>query len=792
MGKNLESWWGQFEWAPVLGVTPALVLGGLAILLAFWISLSSRVLKPGWRRVLVGLFRFLFIVVLVVLLWNPVRKDEVKKEPGATVFLVDRSRSMGLGEESRLAKARAWSERVGRRMDEVSFFSFADDVRADDLEELKVEGGPTFLAAALQRAGEEAGSEGQVVVVSDGCGHDRRELPLVLKELDSRGVKVYGKVVGENDPVGNAWLADLRVARMAKPGQSLPIEVTVGMDGLNDRRGMLRLRNGKGELVQEEEVALEGGKFGMRMEMVTGLRTENWELALEEVEGDRREEDNRVLFSVKVSDPKLKVLYLEGTHAMRLVTSDEQSGWWNECEIKTRSWDAAGDIEWSLFTPLSQYAREENLYRVKGFADGRFVFDQSRAFPKTRKELFEYDVVICGDIPQGNFSKEQMDWLVELVTNRGGGFCMIGGYTSFDSGAYDQTPIEKITPVDILYHGYGYNNAVMSMVIPETARKHPIWRISEDEKENENILALHPLFLGYHDIQRAKPGATILGLREDGEGPLIAVQKYGKGRSMAFLSDTNGGWARTYVTWQNPNNLASTEGSHRELGHGVDILYKAHDVEGLGPAQTPHPCEYVGKFWVNVVRWLGEKSQRLGEQDLLLRSEMVVVERGGKIKLSAEILAPIEPALLADVSVRASLVGQIREEPLLWNRERREFVGELKVPEMEKGSVVEVAVVAEAEGLEFRDQIKVGLLEVDPELLETDPDDELMSDIVQATGGMVLTSPKEASEVLEEARREVAEARVSFRRPVWGRWEIFLLLVGLLGLEWLLRRMLAR
>ncbi|MGJ8724399.1 MAG: glutamine amidotransferase [Roseibacillus sp.] len=792
MKEGLQSWLGDFDWAPVWGGGAAIALGVVAALLALVFALMSRNLRPGFGRFLVGGLRALFCLSLVFLLWNPVQEKEVGKESGTTVFLLDRSGSMALGEESRLEEAKEWAVGVSSDLDKVSVLSFAEDCRSEELEAIEEGGGPTRLAAALRRAGEEAGKDGQIVVVSDGCGHDQRDLPTVLTELGSRGTKVFGKVVGEDVPIGNAWLEDVRVSRTAKPGQKVPVQLTVGVDGLQDRWAMLRLRDAAQEIVYEEEVSLDAGKSVFAFEMEAGLRSETWELSLEEVEDERMMEDNRVSFSLEIKDPKLKVLYIEGTHAMRLVTSEEKSGWWNECEVKTRAWDAAGDIDWALYTPLSQFAREENLHRVKGFAEGRFIFDQARGFPKTREELFQYDVVICGDIPRGNFSPEQMSWLVELVTNRGGGFCMIGGYTSFDSGEYDQTPIEKITPVDILYHGYGYNNGMMAMMIPETVRDHPIWRISDDAALNETILKQHPPFTGYHDIQRAKPGATILGVREDGEGPLIAVQSYGKGRSMAFLSDTNGGWARSYVTWQNPSSSAFTEGRHQELGRGAQILYQAQEFEGMGPADTPHPCEYVGRFWVNVVRWLGEKSQRLEERGLLGRSEMVVVEPGGRIKLSAEVLAAIDPASLPDVRVSASLVGLPTRSDLRWDRERREFVGELVVPEELKGSVVDVLLSARTSEREFSDQLRLGLLKIDPELRDTAPNEKLMEDLTRATGGELLFSSVAAGGILREARREVEAARVAFRQPVWVRWDVFLLLVGLLAAEWLFRRVFAK
>jgi hypothetical protein len=98
-------------------------------------------------------------------------------------------------------------------------------------------------------------------------------------------------------------------------------------------------------------------------------------------------------------------------------------------------------------------------------------------------------------------------------------------------------------------------------------RSHPLWRISADADENEQILATHPPFLGMNRVRRAKPGALVLATRPDmNNEPVIAAQQYGRGRSIAYLPDPNGGWAREFVKWGPPGG--PPQGPHTELGHG--------------------------------------------------------------------------------------------------------------------------------------------------------------------------------------------------------------------------------
>ena len=89
----------------------------------------------------------------------------------------------------------------------------------------------------------------------------------------------------------------------------------------------------------------------------------------------------------------------------------------------------APDIDCTPMVVQEQYATRPRLQHVE---------DRYRGFPTTREELFRYDVVICTDISQGAFTKEQIAWTVELVGEREGGFVMVGGHTSFGAGGWDR------------------------------------------------------------------------------------------------------------------------------------------------------------------------------------------------------------------------------------------------------------------------------------------------------------------------------------------------------------------
>ena len=189
-------------------------------------------------------------------------------------------------------------------------------------------------------------------------------------------------------------------------------------------------------------------------------------------------------------------------------------------------------------------------------------------FPETLEELNKYDVVMFSDIGANTFllptktfvagqrSVNKLDLVREYV-EKGGSFCMIGGYLTYmgfeGKGCYKRTPLEEILPV-ILLEGDDRAECPQGF-IPEILRPdHPVFtEIDEDM----------PYMLGYNRTT-LKNDAKLLA--KHGNDPLIAVQEYGSGRTMAYTCDCSPHWA------------------------------------------SPELCnwKYYGRLWQNIVNWLAK------------------------------------------------------------------------------------------------------------------------------------------------------------------------------------------
>ncbi len=174
-------------------------------------------------------------------------------------------------------------------------------------------------------------------------------------------------------------------------------------------------------------------------------------------------------------------------------------------------------------------------------------------FPNTAEGLARYDVVILSDIGSNTLLLHPDTWLRGKPTpnrlrllrewvSQGGGLAMCGGYYSFagiyGAARYHKTPIEDILPVTIYPHDDRVE--VPEGVQPEVLNAdHPILA---------GIPTPWPALLGFNEVV-AKPDATLLARVSD--YPLLAVQTFGQGRTLAWASDIGPHWCpETFATWE--------------------------------------------------------------------------------------------------------------------------------------------------------------------------------------------------------------------------------------------------
>lgn len=174
-------------------------------------------------------------------------------------------------------------------------------------------------------------------------------------------------------------------------------------------------------------------------------------------------------------------------------------------------------------------------------------------FPFTPEELSEYAAVVLSDIGTNSlllsnrtFGKSQVapdrTESIKAYVERGGAFCMIGGYLSFSGvdakARYSQTCLNGILPVRIL--DIDDRMEKPAGVTPKTLKPdHPVFK---------GIGGEWPHFLGYNRLEMRAEGELLAAVGDD---PFVAVRQYGKGRTAAFASDAAPHWGPPeFVNWK--------------------------------------------------------------------------------------------------------------------------------------------------------------------------------------------------------------------------------------------------
>ncbi len=713
--------------------------------------------------------RLIVLSLLLGVLLNPVERHEhrLPDQPAQVQFLVDASRSMALEQpQSRslqVQQAIQTTDSLLRQQPNhprVQLFRFGKQLSsAADLSQLQPIDNVTRLAEALEQLPSRFSRElpRGVIVFSDGVFDDTERLEDVARAFHEIAIPIHVFPVGDSQVRGDVAIEELVVPPRVDAGVKAPIRGVVRGTGYDGVRVVLQVRAAdRPQLPPLATLPMTLSEKPQPFELIVEANPEYGELVLEVpvLEGEVSDQNNRIPFQLSKASRKLKVLYMEGT-------GGTEYRWVRDALMEDK------DIECVSMVADQQYVQRPRLLRVD---------DAYRGFPATREELLQFDCVICSDISIGAFTREQLDWTVELVDKQGGGFMMVGGITSFGAGGWDQTVWDQLIPVDMtggqIGRGWLYHNFYVK--IPQEALSHPIWKIVEDPEQNLRVLADMPQFLGTNYMQRLKPAATVLAVSatpipQAGIMPIFACQSYGRGRTFAFAPDTTADWGRHFESqWG--------EGDNR----------------------------YFRRFWRNAVRWLTENSTG-GNRRLQIETDRVIYRAGQPILITArafdeQLKETIDYQLSSQIksSIAGTAASNAPATPLAPTPQGTSYTGALDTlsltsPGDANASAVltsyDIEVIATDNGKEIsRSTTRVMVLPDLHELVQPRAQPDVLEQLANATGGKMLHGTSELTELLKDMRATPGDSIIS-RQPLWDTPWLWILIVTLLAVEWTLRRL---
>jgi len=696
-----------------------------------------------WPNILPVVFRVLVLVLLLLAIAKPtlvvstllphenivaVLMDDSKsmtvKDGGATTRFEDMKRLM--------AKDSRFLEGLQSRF-QTRFFRFSRQTQAMRTPtEIAPAGSGTDLEESLKGVMSELASSPlvSVVLLTDGADNLSRDLSSLLGQYRARKVSINAVGLGKTDVT-----PDIEVIQATAPQSVLPesvIQATVSLrsSGFAGEKVTLEVRDA-GKLVNSREITLEGGPEPQMVEVdlqPRGKGLKNFAVSVAPRPGETIRENNSQSFLLNVEDTRPKILYLEGTPR-----------WEFKFIRQAVEKDKALQLVTLLRTSGNKFYRQ-GIEKEDNLASG---------FPTAKEELFEYKALLLGSIESSFFSAEQQRVIAEFVSQRGGGFMMLGGKKSFDAGNYKNTPISDVLPVVLGQRSAesSYLPRLSRLRLTSYGQNHPVTRLVADAAQNERRWGALPPIGDLNWVSTPKPGATVLATVADGPQAgmiVLAAHRFGRGRAIAFTPDSSWRW-------------------RMEMPHTDD----SHEV-----------------FWRQTLRWLvGSAPDRVG-----IELPKTVFHDDDTIRFDVEVNDP-SFVPLNDAEVTATVTspsGQALELPLKWNGQKDGIYRAAFQP-TEKG-VHNIRVSAQRGDKEIgHSQRAVLTAESNQEFYSPAQNRQLLEHITGETGGRYY-SLSNAYDLPEELLYQERSNSVPQNLALWDMPALLLILLALLIGEWSLRR----
>ncbi len=740
----------------------ALVVLTVVLFVALLVLAYVRTTAPvrRWTRGLMIGIRFVTFAVVVFCLLEPQRAVPLGRDDGPLVaVLIDTSLSMGIKDaaDTRIHTLRELLEtKPFEALEEglsVEYFGFDRAVRRlENPLGPPIEGQRTDFATALSFLRETARRRRVVgaVLFSDGRDTSGRDATRAAEALGHRDVPVYAVPVGTATELKDVRVDGVATNKSVSKDATVTVRATVSQSGYTGRTVPVFLMRGSSSIVARQMVTFAEGPRAVEFEHTPrGAGIHSYRLFIPPLSDELVEANNEQPFIVNVENRKLKVLYAEGTGPCAY------GPWEFEAQYLVAALEEDGDVEVTWMLGFERDARPDlGVYSVNHPVYG---------WPRSKKALFQYDVLIISDVMLDNFTEDDLDHMVEFVTEHGGGFIMIGGITSFGRGGWDETVVDKILPVDMEGELDVDNPEYFKWQVTPEGITHPLMQIDEDAVKNRVIWERMPHFYGANRVVRGKPGAIVLAVhpsRENvfGKHPMCTVQEIGKGRTMAFCPDTTWHWGQDFETiWG-------------EQGVGGD-----------------YDNRYYKKFWKNAIRWLAHYRAEIPKKNVTVQTERSSYALARPVEVTIKVLDDNFDNI-PDAQVRAALWRdgrRVRELAVRYSAAAKGYVASF---EAEREGRAEVRVQATYEGkavgedravLAFhRDNVEYRDYRVDPEALGA---------LVESTGGR-LVSAGELGGVVREFRTRAKQTAATVFEDVWDVPLICAALLVLLAAEWIYRR----
>ncbi len=720
-------------WALALLAAAIIALAIAAYRRALGLSRAQRGLLVAFRSAALAL-------VVLCLLRPQAPVPPGARQDGLIAVLIDGSRSMGLRDADGLARVERAGALLTRTISpaliaryKIEPFVFGDRLMPAGDAALAATADRTDLAGAVRAVAERHRGRGLagIVVLSDGNDTSGADL---ADSGTQAGVPILAVGVGRVD-ARDREIAALSTGQSSLDASLVDLTATIASRDLSGPFVVRLMHNG--QVVDRRSItpAADGAPARVVFTVAPDRTVPTvYTVDLPDADGELTAANNRARALVPPPGRRRLLLSLEGAPGFEHTFL--KRAWSDDPSLEVDSVVRKGRNEQGVDTFFVQAGGARSAALVSGF-------------PASREALFAYDAVVLANYDVHTLARDQLDLLRAFTSERGGGLLFVGART-FDARGIGGSPLEELLPLRLdgsgaVVHASASRDDARVRPTPEGER-HPLMRIAATDDETRKRWASLPSLAGVVELGGPRPGASVLAVTERGTAgtPVVAVQRYGAGRTVLFAGEASWRWKM------------------------------------MRPATDPS----YDRFWRQVARWLSADTA-----ELLSATAPASVLPGEPVDLQIAARTPeFTPAPGADLRVTLEGPDGVGRPivPALTNAAQGVFTA--RMPPAEPGVYRVILERADATGPAARTELRWLVGGLDRELADPRLNDAGLRRLAEASGGRYASSEDAAAAAqwLAAAARP-AEGAIQWR-DAWHTGWMFAMIVLVTCVEWTLRR----
>ncbi len=513
----------------------------LAVIAVAIVALAARTYAglpvAGARRVALVTLRALTLVAVAAFLMRPVVARRLPPSGNVVPVVIDASRSMAIadGGASRFERAVALADGAlanALRGYHVELLELRNEIASLDRSR-GATGDSSNLAAALAAVSDRyrGRTVPGIVLLSDGV--DTGAGALADAETD---IAVFPIAIGDGAPPRDQEVLSMDLDPEALPGSSLELETAVVSHGYGtDPIDVQLLASGRPIEWRRVTPVAEGLPVRVSFTLpAAGPNPVVYTVDLPARQGEAVLENNTRGALVQPIGRRRRVLFVQGAPGY-------------EHGFLSRAWATDPYLDVDIVVRKGQNDRGEATFYVQ--APGDRASAVAAGIPIDRTALFAYDAIVLGNATRDLLNQAQVDLLDTFVSHRGGGLLLLGG-RSFDAGGLAAGSLGALLPLE---PGHGtvdaaraawQTDAANKLTLTAEGERHAMLRLAASAADSERRWTAAPALAAIAPVGPPRPGAQVLAVTAvaGAARPLIAVQRYGDGRSMVFSGEASWRW----------------------------------------------------------------------------------------------------------------------------------------------------------------------------------------------------------------------------------------------------------